>query len=85
MAQLANIFSFVVMSIFVLYKLLNDKLVLVFPALFIAIIGTISAIISALFVALIPAEILKTIFAIFLILIGIFELCEFLFKRYSKK
>lgn len=84
-AQLANIFSFIIMSIFVMYKLIKEKLILIFPALFMAIIGTLSAVFSAFFVTLLPAETLKIIFAIFLILVGIFELLVFLYKKYSKK
>ena len=57
-AQLLNVFSFVIMSIFVIYIHFKNKLIKVFPALVFSFFGTIFATFSACFVRNIPSNIL---------------------------
>lgn len=83
-AQLINIFSFVVMAFFILYFNIKSGLIKLFPALALSSIGLVTSIISSLFVREIDNNILKIIFGIFLLVVGVVELVGFIIKYKSK-
>lgn len=80
-AQLLNVFSFVIMSIFVIYIHFKNKLIKVFPALVFSFFGTIFATFSACFVRNIPSNILKLSFGIFLLILSIVQFVVFIIKK----
>ena len=80
-AQLLNVFSFVIMSIFVIYVHFKNKLIKVFPALVFSFFGTIFATFSACFVRNIPSDILKLSFGIFLLILSIVQFVIFIIKK----
>ena len=83
-AQLINIFSFVVMAFFILYFNIKSGLIKLFPALALSSIGLVTSIILSLFVREIDNNVLKIIFGIFLLVVGIVELVGFIIKNKSK-
>lgn len=80
-AQLLNVFSFVIMSIFIIYVHFKNKLIKVFPALLFSFFGTIFATFSACFVQDIPSNILKLSFGIFLLVLASVQLVLFIVKK----
>lgn len=80
-AQLLNVFSFVIMSIFVIYIHFKNKLIKVFPALVFSFFGTIFATFSACFVRNIPSNVLKLSFGIFLLILSIVQFVIFIIKK----
>ena len=84
-AQLLNIFSFVFMSIFVIYFHIKNKLIKVFPAILFSIFGTIFAAFSSFFVQNIPQESLKFWFGIFLLTLSICQFVSFIVKKKQNK
>ena len=83
-AQLINIFSFVIMSFFVLYFNIKNGLTKVFSALAFSITGLLTTTFSALIVKDIDNTVLKIIFGVFLTIVGIVELISFIVKYKSK-
>ena len=80
-AQFINVFSFVIMSIFIIYVHFKNKLIKVFPALVFSFFGTIFATFSACFVQDIPSNILKLSFGIFLLVLAFVQLVVFIVKK----
>ena len=83
-AQFINVFSFVIMSLFIIYIHLKNKFVKVFPALIFSFFGTIFATISAIFVQDIPPNTLKVCFGVFLLIIAIWQLIALIIKKNQK-
>jgi len=83
-AQGINLISFIPMSIVALILHFKNKLVRFKETYLLAIIGAGVSILSALLAVNIKGTILKKIFAIFLIAIGIWQLVEFI-KSCKKK
>ena len=83
-AQVINVFSFVVMSFFILFFNIKSGLTKVFPALIFSIVGVVFAIISSLLVQNIENSILKILFGVFLLIVAIFEIISFVSKYKSK-
>ena len=83
-AQGINLISFIPMSIVALVLHCKNKLVKFKQTYWLAIIGSGVSIVSALIAVHINASVLKKIFAIFLIAIGIWQLVEFI-KSCKKK
>ena len=83
-AQLINIFSFVIMSFFVLFFNIKNGLTKVFPALAFSLIGLVTTTFSSLIVKDIDNTVLKIIFGVFLTIVGIVELISFIVKYKSK-
>ena len=79
-AQVINVFSFIVMSFFVLGFNIKSGLTQVFPAIIFSIFGIISAILTSLLVKDINNSTLKIMFGIFLLIIAVFEIFSFLSK-----
>ena len=84
-AQLLNLFSFVIMSIIVVFIHIKNKLINVFPAIVFSLFGTVFAIISSLFVKDIPNGILKICFGVFLILLALIQILILVIKKNQKK
>ena len=83
-AQGINLISFIPMSIIALILHFKNKLVKFKETYWLAIIGAVVSLVSALIAVHINALALKKIFAIFLIAIGIWQLVEFI-KSCKKK
>ncbi len=83
-AQGINLISFIPMSIIALILHFKNKLVKFKETYLLAIVGAVVSIFSALLAVHINASILKKIFAVFLIGIGIWQLVEFI-KSYKNK
>jgi len=77
-AQGINLISFIPMSIVALILHFKNKLVRFKETYWLAIIGAGVSLLAALLAVNINGKILKKIFAIFLILIGIWQLVEFI-------
>lgn len=84
-AQGINLISFIPMSIVALILHFKNKLVRVKETYWLAIIGAGVSLLSALIAVHIKGVILKKIFAIFLIIIGIWQLIEFIKSCKQKK
>lgn len=83
-AQGINLIAFIPMSIVALILHFKNKLVRYKETYLLAIVGAIVSIISALIAVHISGVVLKKIFALFLIAIGIWQLVEFI-KSYKNK
>lgn len=83
-AQFFNVFSFVIMAIFVIFIHIKNKLINVFPAVAFAIFGCIFAIFSALIVKDVSNYSLKICFGVFLIVLAIIQLIALLVKKNQK-
>ena len=83
-AQGINLISFIPMSIIALVLHFKNKLVKFKETYWLAIVGAVVSLVSALIAVHINATILKKIFAIFLLVIGIWQLIEFI-KSCNKK
>ncbi|MFQ6724085.1 MAG: TSUP family transporter [Clostridia bacterium] len=82
-AQGINLISFIPMSIVALVLHFKNNLVRFKETYWLAIIGAVVSLLSALLAVHINGTILKKIFAIFLIIIGIWQLVEFI-KEFKK-
>ena len=78
-AQFFNVFSFVIMAIFVIFVHIKNKLIDIFPATIFALFGCIFAVITALLVKDVSNSILKIGFGIFLIILAVVQLIVLLF------
>lgn len=83
-AQFFNVFSFVIMAIFVIFIHIKNKLISVFPAVVFAIFGCIFAILSAILVKDVSNSSLKVWFGIFLIVLAAVQLIVLLVKKNQK-
>ncbi len=83
-AQVINVFSFVIMSFFILFFNIKSGLTKVFPAILFSIVGVVFAVISSLLVQNIENSILKILFGVFLLIVAIFEIISFVSKYKSK-
>jgi len=84
-AQGINLISFIPMSVIALILHFKNKLVRFKETYWLAIIGAIVSLLSALIAVHINNNILKKIFALFLIAIGIWQLVEFVKEFKNKK
>lgn len=84
-AQGINLISFIPMSIIALILHFKNKLVRFKETYWLAIIGAGVSLVSALVAVHIHATVLKKIFAIFLLIIGIWQLVEFIKSCKNKK
>ena len=84
-AQGINLISFIPMSIVALILHFKNKLVRFKETYWLAIIGAGVSLLSALLAVHIKGVILKKIFAIFLIIIGVWQLIEFIKSCKQKK
>lgn len=84
-AQGINLISFIPMSIVALILHFKNKLVKFKQTYLLAIIGAVVSLLSALIAVHIKGVVLKKIFAIFLIIIGIWQLVEFIKSCKKKK
>ena len=80
-AQLFNIFSFVIMAVFVVSIYIKNKLISVFPALVFSLCGAVFAIISALLVKNLQNDVLKVCFGVFLIVLALIQLFVLIVKK----
>ena len=80
-AQLFNVFSFVIMAVFVVSIYIKNKLINVFPALVFSVFGAVFATISALLVKNLQNNILKVCFGIFLIILAVIQLFVLIVKK----
>ncbi len=80
-AQLFNVFSFVIMAVFVVSIYIKNKLINVFPALVFSVFGSVFATISALLVKNLQNNILKVCFGIFLIILAVIQLFVLIVKK----
>lgn len=83
-AQVINVFSFVIMSFFILFFNIKSGFTKVFPALVFSLVGVIFAIITSLLVQNIENSILKILFGVFLLVVAVFEIISFVSKYKSK-
>lgn len=84
-AQGINLISFIPMSIVALILHFKNKLVRFKETYWLAIIGAGVSLVSALIAVHINADVLKKIFAIFLLIIGVWQLIEFIKSCKNKK
>ena len=84
-AQGINLISFIPMSIVALILHFKNKLVHVKQTYLLAIIGAIVSLLSALLAVHINNSVLKKLFALFLIAIGIWQLIELIKEFKTKK
>ena len=82
-AQVANIFSFIIMSIFLLPINISKKKVDFFPSAIFGIAGCLFSFLSALLVKNLDENLSKYLFGSFLIAVGICEIIKFL-SKYAK-
>ena len=83
-AQLTNLLSFVVMAIFAVVVHFKNKLINVKAGLITAISGVLTALFFAFFVKNIEERILKILFGVFLILLGLLQLFFYIRKQKQK-
>lgn len=84
-AQLLNVFSFIIMALFVVFIHIKNKLINVFPAIVFSILGAVFAFISSVFVKDIPNTTLKIFFGIFLIVLALIQAFSLIIKKRQKK
>jgi len=84
-AQVINVFSFVFVAFFILIFYIKQGYTQVFPAICFSFFGVISATMTALLVKDTSSQTIKICFAIFLILVAIYELFVFIKKYAGKK
>ncbi len=83
-AQVINVFSFVIVAVFIVFLYIKAGYVSVFPAVCFATFGTLSATVTALLVKDASSATIKICFAIFLLATAVYELFMFI-KKYSSK
>ncbi|NCB48680.1 MAG: hypothetical protein EOM55_03575 [Clostridia bacterium] len=84
-SQIINVFSFVFVAFFIMVFYIKKGYAQVFPAICFAFFGVISATATALLVKDASSQMLKILFAIFLIIVAIYELFVYLKKYAGKK
>ena len=84
-AQLLNVFSFIIMAVFVVFLHIKNKLINVFPAVVFSILGAVFAIFSSLLVKDIPNNFLKVCFGMFLIVLALIQTIFLIIKKRQKK
>lgn len=84
-AQLLNVFSFVIMAIFVVYIHIKNKLINVFPAIMFSVLAAVFAVIFSLLVKDISNTTLKTFFGVFLIILALIQAFSLIIKKRQKK
>lgn len=84
-AQGINLISFIPMSIVALILHFKNKLVRFKQTYILAIIGAIVSLLSALLAVNINNKLLKKLFAVFLIIIGVWQLVEYIKSCKKKK
>ena len=84
-AQLLNVFSFVIMAIFVVYIHIKNKLINVFPAIMFSVLAAVFAVIFSLLVKDISNTTLKTFFGVFLIILALIQAFSLMIKKRQKK
>lgn len=84
-AQLLNVFSFIIMALFVVFIHIKNKLINVFPAIVFSVLGAVFAVISSIFVKDIPNATLKIFFGIFLIVLALIQAFSLIIKKRQKK
>lgn len=84
-AQLLNVFSFVIMAIFVVYIHIKNKLINVFPAIIFSVLAGFFAVVSSLLVKDISNTTLKTFFGVFLIVLALIQVFSLIIKKRQKK
>ena len=84
-AQLLNVFSFVIMAIFVVYIHIKNKLINAFPAIIFSVLASIFAVVSSLLVKDISNTTLKTFFGVFLIVLALIQVFSLIIKKRQKK
>jgi len=84
-AQLLNVFSFVIMAIFVVYIHIKNKLINVFPAIMFSVLAAVFAVIFSLLVKDISNTTLKTFFGVFLIILALIQTFSLIIKKRQKK
>ena len=80
-AQLFNVFSFIIMAGIIVFIHIKNKLINVFPALVFSFIGSIFAVITAVFVKDIPSSKLQIFFGIFLIVLAVIQIISLFVKK----
>jgi uncharacterized membrane protein YfcA len=83
-AQVVNVFSFVCVAFFILFFYIKKGYTQVFPAVCFSFFAVISATLTALLVQQTPSNVIRILFAIFLLLVAVFELIAFI-KKYGNK
>ena len=83
-AQLTNLLSFVIMAIFAIIVHFKNKLINVKAGIITAISGVVTALIFAFFVKNIEEKILKILFGVFLIILGLLQLFFYIRKQKQK-
>ena len=83
-AQLINLVSFIFMAIFAIIVHFKNKLIDIKVALFCALGGVATSLVFAIFVKQIDEKILKTLFATFLVFLGVFQLFIYIKKQKQK-
>ena len=85
-AQAINLIAFLPMSIVALILHCKNKLVKFRQAIPIAVSGIITSVLASIFISKVSGESLKFWFAIFLIVVGAFQIISiFIFKKKAKK
>ncbi len=84
-SQIINVFSFVFVAFFIMFFYIKKGYTQVFPAICFAFFGVITATITALLVKDASSQALKIMFAIFLIIVAIYELFVYIKKYVNKK
>lgn len=84
-SQVINVFSFVFVAFFIMFFYIKKGYTQIFPAICFSFFGVISATITALLVKDTSSQTLKLCFAIFLIIVAIYELFVYLKKYVNKK
>ena len=80
-AQLFNVFSFILMAGIIVFVHIKNKLINIFPAIVFSVIGSIFAIITAIFVKDIPSSKLQIFFGIFLIILAVIQIFTLIVKK----
>ncbi len=84
-AQFLNVFSFVIMAIFIIIFHIKNKLVTVFPALIFSSFGVVFSFATSLFVKNISNNVLKVWFGIFLLVLAGVQIIALITKKKQKK
>lgn len=84
-AQFLNVFSFVIMAIFIIFFHIKNKLVKIFPALIFSVFGVISSLVASLFVKNISNNVLKVCFGVFLLILATIQIIALISTKKQKK
>ena len=84
-AQFLNVFSFVIMAIFIMYFHIKNKLIKIFPALMFSALGVIFSLIASIFVKGLSNNVLKVCFGVFLLFLALFQIIGLIANKKQKK